>query len=265
MSELQTRIARANPRPESDRGVDDLIPPFAAIWLAARRAPTPVRRRPAVRFARIVVSTPRGWVALAAAGAAVVVAALVLSAGTAPSSAQALPIFSTPATDLSGRFKIGNWLPGEITSGALRQAHSFAIPDGIGYVVQAAGGSDLCLLATPNVGPSAGVGWVAICGSTGDAEDGALIFTFGFVASDYDYVAFVPSGGSAQLTQNGITTQVPISNGIAAGDVHDAETLTIQTDGVTHTRQLGPQSSEPPNSNDSTPPPAGATGSSNAP
>ena len=101
MTDLQTRITNANPATDDDFDEDGL-PSFSAVWLAAERAPIVARRRPQVRFVRTVVATPRGWVALASTAGAAVVATLVLSAGTAPSVAQAFPILTKRATDLSG-------------------------------------------------------------------------------------------------------------------------------------------------------------------
>ena len=133
MTDLQTRIRNANPITEDDFNEDDLIPSFDAVWLAAQRAPLPARRRPQVRFVRTVVTTPRGWVALAGAAGAAVVAALVLSAGTAPSVAQAFPILTKRTTDLGGTSvagTLGSWLPAAVVAAALQHAHEFSITDG---------------------------------------------------------------------------------------------------------------------------------------
>ena len=84
-----------------------------------------------------------------------------------------------------------------------------------------------------------------------------MIAGVGFVPGDYDFWALVPAGGSAQLTDDESTTTVPINDGIATGVVHDSATLTVQVGGSTQTKQIGPQTSQPSNENDTTPPAAG--------
>jgi hypothetical protein len=100
MTDLHTRVRNANPASEDDFG-EDALPSFDAVWLAVQRAPIAAGRRPQVRFVRTVVATPRGWVALAGTAGAAVVAALVLSAGTTPSVAQAFPILASTQTEVA--------------------------------------------------------------------------------------------------------------------------------------------------------------------
>jgi hypothetical protein len=65
MSDLQARIAAANPITEDDLSEDDLTPALDAVWLAVEGESVPTRHSPRTRYVRSVMATPRGWVALA--------------------------------------------------------------------------------------------------------------------------------------------------------------------------------------------------------
>ncbi len=239
MSELQTRIENANPRP--DCGGDDLIPPFDAIWLQAQRAPTPVRRKPPVRFARTVVRTPRGWVAIAGTAASAAVAAVVLSAGTAPSVAQAFPILGTTSVDLRTHVIIA---PRGIVASALGSAHPFSEPYGTGYVVESPDGNTICLLIpSPSSTPAGPSTSLVACGSTQSLEQQGTAFVVNGPAGSPDaFVALVPAGGGLTVTADGATTAVPADDGIATGVISQAEGLTLQVGGSTTSEQVTPNS-----------------------
>jgi len=199
--------------------------------------------------------------------AAAVAVVLLLSAGSAPTAAQGLPILRTRATHITDLrvLRTVHALASESTgnSGSLlpQSAHTFSGTDFTGYLVQSQGGVDgsagaaLCLLIAPLAGTEAGQGSFvrANCGPTAQVEQTGMLMSWTWTPGDYDFVALVPAGGSVTVTADGSTTSVPgDASGVASGVVHDNATVSLQVGSSTVTRQLGPDA-------DTTP--AAATGS----
>lgn len=212
----------------------------------ARRHDT--RHIPQVRFVRAVLATRRGWIAVAGAAGAAVIAALVFTAGAAPSAAQALPILATKTIDLRGR---GIVAPRGIVKSALADAHSFSEPFGTGYVMQAPTTTDvpvnmLCVAIPPGSGTGSSIGFYG-CAQEALVQGQGHIFPFdtdnapddGVGVSTF-FVALVPVGGSLTVTAGGTTTAVPVTNGIASGVIPQSETLTLQVGSTTTTEQVTP-------------------------
>jgi hypothetical protein len=258
MTDLEAQIRAVNPISVSDLTEDDL-PSFDVVWLAAERAPLTPRRGPRARFVRSVLTTRRGWIALASttgAGAAVL-AALVLSAGTSPTPAQAFPILKQRGIDISSnasvRHALASWLPSATALfAALRSAHSFPIPAGagdrgVGYLLQSPDGISLCLVireigaaGRPGTLVHSAFGPVA-CASTAAAERSGLVAVGGAASYQTDgnvFVALIPTGATVEVTDNGTTTPVAVNDGIATGVAPPTATLTTNIAGVAQTTQL---------------------------
>lgn len=194
----------------------------------------------------------------AAVVGATVAAVMLLSAGGAPTAAQALPILATrptPVTAIHHRASLlallhdadtgGN---GSATSGdtswptSWGPVHQFSVGGTtFGYVVQSSDGSTLCVvLVSP---PGTAVAYAArACAPTASAEQQGLVLTTqDWNPGDYNFVALVPAGGNVTLADDGSTTSVPVdASGIAAGVVHDNATLSVQVGGSVQTSQVGP-------------------------
>jgi len=243
MSDLLARIQKANPLPEpAARHDDDVGLPFEAVWSAVRHVQAP-QRRARDRVARSAVG-PRRLALGGGVAAAAAVAALLLSAGTTTTVAEAFPILEKHTTDLAGTDiadVVSRWLPPGSIAAAIANAHEFAVGDGTGYVIESPDASTLCLAFTATSGATAGRSWVLGCGPTANALQNGMISTFGFVHGNQDFVALVPTGSSVQLADDGATTQVPITDGIATGVVHDAATLTVDVGGTATANPIGPQ------------------------
>jgi len=258
MTDLEAQIRAVNPIGVNDLTEDDL-PSFDVVWLAAERAPITPNRGPRMRFVRSALTTRRGWIALASTtgtGAAVV-AALVLSAGTAPTPAQAFPILNKRGIDIASnasvRRALARWLPSaSALFGALHSAHSFPIPagsgdTGVGYLLQSPDGVSLCLLLR-ELGAAGQPGSLVhsafgpvVCSSTADAERSGLVAVGGAAAYQTDgnvFVALIPAGATVHVSDNGATTPVPVSDGIATGVAPPTGTLTTNVAGVARTAQL---------------------------
>lgn len=264
MTDLEAQIRAVNPTGVDDLTEDDL-PSFDVVWLAAERAPLTPRRGPRVRFLRTALTTRRGWIALASTtgtGAAVI-AALVLSAGTASTPAQAFPILQKRGIDISSnatvRRALASWLPSATALfGALQNAHSFPIPagsgdTGVGYLLQSPDGVSLCLVLR-EVGAAGLPGSLVhsafgpvVCTSTAGAERSGLVAVGGAAPYQTDgnvFAALIPAGATVELTDDGTTTSVPVNDGIATGVAPPTATLTTNIAGVAQTTQLA-ASAEP--------------------
>ena len=250
MSDLIELLALENPVDEHD-----LRPSLTRLLDTLERADAPVpseisrRLRRATRWWR-----PRARRPLVLGGASTVVAAaalaaVLISAGGAPSAAQAFPILRTRPTDISRssvRRALAQWLgsPGSIQA-ATENAHEFPISDGRAFVIESPDSGTLCLAATATTGITAGHGWVFGCDPTAYAEQSGMILSFGFTHTDLDFIALVPTGGTVTLTDDGTTTPVTVTDGVAAGVVHDNATVALQVDGSTQTHQLDLNSPAP--------------------
>jgi hypothetical protein len=226
--------------------------PSTDAWLRAQAAVSAARAEaadapPSRRSFRLMVARHRrrSLAALASAtgAAAAVVTALVLTAGAAPSVAQAFPILAGPTTDLHSMVADREWAGStlsQIAAGGdiLQHAHPFPEPYGTGYVLGSPDGQWICLFVPQGSGPHPSE---STCGLTADVEHGGALLVRSLPDGGYYYVALVPAGGSLTVTANGTTTSVPIdSNGIATGTVNDSATLTVNVGGVVTTEQVGP-------------------------
>jgi len=287
MTDLDAQIRAVNPIGASDLREDDL-PLFDEVWLAVQQAALSARRRRRVPFVRTALTTPRGWVALAGTIGAAVVAVLVLSAGTAPTAAQAFPILNKRGSDIRSNTGVrhalagvsgalATWIPSTAALfQALQSAHTFPIPAGVdangpgigrGYLLESPDGSFLCLVlrelgagGAPGSLVHAAFGPV-VCTSMADAETDGLVAVGD--ASAYEtngnvFVALVPAAATVTLTDNGTATPVAINDGIATGVASPTATLSIEIAGVTQSTQLA-VSTEP-----WWPPSSPATSSTNA-
>jgi hypothetical protein len=230
----------------------------AAEERAARSPRTPLRRL--VRRRRpLVLGGTAGVVG------ATLAAVLLLSAGGAPTAAQALPILATRATPVAAIPHRASLLAllhsadsssgGSVISGdtswptSWGPVHQFSVAGtaAFGYVVQSSDGSTLCVvLMSP---PGTTVAYAArTCAPTASAEQQGLVLTTrDWSPGDYNFVALVPTGGNVTLTDDGTTTSVPVdANGIAGGVVHDNATLSIQVGSSVQTSQVGPSAQTAP-------------------
>jgi hypothetical protein len=220
---------------------DELERAMRADLLAAD-TPSPKRtfRRAAARHRRRFLAALAGTTGAATA----VVTALVLTAGAAPSAAQALPILSSPAAHIRNPTVLralrtldgsGTWT-----------THTFTGPDGgTGYVEESQDGSKLCVDYTPPSpsAPSSGPTQTPTgeCDGTADLALHGIIMSWNWTPGNYDFYAVVPTGGSVSLTANGTTSAVPVdANGIAVGVVHDNATVSLQIGSSNQVMQLGP-------------------------
>jgi hypothetical protein len=196
--------------------------------------------------------------------AATVAALLLLSAGSAPTAAQALPILttrSTPVAALADHASLSAMLhgaaAGDGASGADSDGsswptswgpvHQFSVAAGYGYVVQSSDASTLCVVLLS--APGTTVAYAArTCAATSSAQQqGLLLTTPDWTAGDYNFVALVPTGGNVTLSDDGTTTNVPAdADGIAAGVVHDNATVSLQAGSSVQTSQLGPSAQTTP-------------------
>jgi hypothetical protein len=191
---------------------------------------------------------------------AIVAAAVLLSAGGAPSAADAFPILKTPATPLAGHPLLARLraLSAAGTSTAFQTVHAYSVPNFTGVVLQSSDGSTLCMLASPPAGSS-----YFVCVPTTQAEQTGLLLAWTPTVGEAGFVALVPTRGSVTLTTNGTTTAVPVdANGIASGTVGTTATVSVQVGTSTATRQLTPNTATP--SGRPAGAPVGATGSTAA-
>ena len=166
--------------------------------------------------------------------AAAVVAALLFSAGSAITAAQAFPLLKKPTSRLSAHPALAERLHAASGAGvpAFQSIHSFT---GAGYTgglseVNLGGMSMLCLAFTSSGGTSGRVG----CSATAQAERDGITLTDG-----ERFVVLVPTGGSVEETTGGHSSPVAVDgSGIASGSVGAPATLTVRVDGSTTTTQL---------------------------
>jgi hypothetical protein len=196
--------------------------------------------------------------------AATVAAALLLSAGSAPTAAQALPILATRATPVAALADhasllamlrgtaAGNSPSGTESNGtswptSWGPVHEFSVVAGYGYVVQSSDGGTLCVVLLS--APDTTVVYAArACAATPSAQQqGVLLTTSDWTPGDYNFVALVPTGGTVTLADDGTTTNVPVdASGIAAGVVHDNATVSLHVGSSVQTLQLGPSAQTTP-------------------
>ena len=190
--------------------------------------------------------------------AATVAVVLLLSAGSAPTAAQALPILATRATPVAALANhasllamlhgaaAANSASGTDSSGtswptSWGPVHEFSLSAGRGYVVQSSDASTLCVVLLS--APDTTVAHAArTCAATSSAQQqGVLLTTSDWTTGDYNFVALVPTGGTVTLTDDGTTTNVPVdANGMVAGVVHDNAMVSLQVGSSVQTSQVGP-------------------------
>lgn len=204
--------------------------------------------------------------------AATVAAVVLLSAGGAPTAAQALPILATRPTPaaVAHHASLVRMLQG-VSSGdgaswptSWGPVHQFsmAATNLYGYVVESTDGSTLCMVLVSAPAPASTTAYAArTCAPTSSAEQqGMLLATADWTPGDYEFVVLVPTGGTVTLTDDGTTTNVPVTAlGIAGGVVHDNATVSLQIGSSVQTSQLGPSAQT------ALPGPSGSTASTSAP
>jgi len=190
---------------------------------------------------------------------ATLAAVLLLSAGGAPTAAQALPILATRATPaaVAHHASLVRMLQG-VSSGdgaswptSWGPVHQFslAVTNLDGYVVESTDGSTICMVLVSPPAPASTTAYAArTCAPTSSAEQqGMLLATPDWTSGDYDFVVLVPTGGTVTLTDDGTTTNVPVTAlGIAGGVVHDNATVSLQTGSSVQTSQVGPSAQTAP-------------------
>ncbi len=220
---------------------------YSANAQPARGSRRAARSRTTRRLRPLILGSTSGVV-----GAAVA-AALLLSAGSAPTEAQALPILATRATPaaVAHHASLVQMLQG-VSSGdgaswptSWGPVHQFAIAaiNLHGWVVESTDGSTLCMvLMSPPAPGQTTVSADRTCAPTYSAEQqGMLLATSDSTAGDYTFVVLVPTGGTVTLTDDGTTTNVAVSAlGIAGGVVHDNASVSLQVGGSVQTSQVGP-------------------------
>jgi hypothetical protein len=186
--------------------------------------------------------------------AATVATALVLTAGAAPSVAQALPILAEPPTNVSTGVDLppARWLEGA----NLADARAFTLPYGTGYVIPNTADTTLCIV-TPSLfynadgtvtGPASGAGGGALHGGCGIAvstvEQQGFLLTWYLPGNSAMFIGVLPADASASLTaDDGSTASIPIVDGIATVTVHQNVTISIHIGSLTRTVQFGPSAS----------------------
>ena len=219
---------------------------------AARSPRTPLRRP-------VVLGGTAGVVG------ATLAAVLLLSAGGAPTAAQALPILATRATPVAAIHHRGSLSAllhsadtstgGSAVSGdtswptSWGPVHQFSLAGAtaFGYVVQSSDGSTLCVVLVSQPGTTVAYAARTCAPTVSAAQQGLVLSTRDWSPGDYNFVALVPTGGNVTLTDDGTTTSVPVdANGIAGGVVHDNATLSIQVASSVQTSQVGPSAQTAP-------------------
>lgn len=231
---------------------------LAAEEPVARSPRTPLRRPVRRRRPLVLGGT-------ASVAGATLAAVLLLSAGGAPTAAQALPILATRATPVAAIPHRASLLAllhsadtgsgPSVVSGdtswptSWGPVHQFSVADtaAFGYVVPSSDGSTLCLLLLSPPGTTV-VYAARACAPTASAEQQGLVLTTqDWSPGDYNFVALVPTGGNVTLTDDGTTTSLPVdANGIVGGVVHDNATLSIQVGSSVQTSQVGPSAQAAP-------------------
>jgi hypothetical protein len=222
-------LTDANPVNEAD-----LRPSFEAVWRTLDHS-APRRRRPMWACRPLMLGGATGT--LGAATLAIV----LLSAGGAPTAAQAFPILRTTTVELRTH-AVG--APGEIVAWALRSAHPFSEPYGTGYVVERPQGNTMCLFVpSPSSTPAGPSTALFACGSTQSLEQQGTAFVVNGPAGSPDaFVALVPTGGALTVTADGATTAVSAHDGIATGLISQSEALTLHVGDSTTTEHVTPNS-----------------------
>jgi hypothetical protein len=245
MTDLQSRVAYANPVDEND-----LAPSVQAFW---RQLDAPSsRQHPGGRLLRRTADIgPRRLSrvhrplmlgsASSLLAAAATLAVVLLPAGGSPSAAQAFPILRTATVDLHTRLVAPQGL---FLGSALASAHAFSEPYGTGYVVDTRDGGTICMLIpSPSSAPTGSAIPLLACASTRSLEQQGALFTIHENAGSPDaFVALVPRGGRLTVTANGTTSAVPVQNGIATGVVRRTETLSLRVARIIATEEVAPDS-----------------------
>jgi hypothetical protein len=193
-----------------------------------QRGPVPglLRRRERLR--------PLALGGSASAFAAAVAALLTVTAGSAPTVAQAFPILATPARALSSQPALARELRAASAAGvpSFQSVHTFSGSGYSGGVSQVAiGGQSMVCVAFADAADSSGR---AGCSATATAEQQGITLSDGG-----EFVVLVPTGGSVELTTSSGTTALAVdSGGIASGSVAGPATITVHVGSSATTTQL---------------------------
>ncbi|HUY58502.1 MAG TPA: hypothetical protein VMV16_02215 [Solirubrobacteraceae bacterium] len=244
MTDVLDQVAAHNPVRADDLRREGLTLSFEDLWRHLNHAQPQPHRRP-LRLSHPAV------VGGAASALAATLAAALLSAGGAPSVAQAFPILASPAVDLSHRVAverslIRHGMAPSVAAASLKHAHEFTTAAGNGFTFEASNGAQICLITYPPSGffagqPDAHNGG---CDSTATAEQNGMITAAAWGNSSEQlqtYEALVPTGGTLEVTTDGTTSAVPVpADGIVTGVVQQgtAVSVSITVNGATTSQQI---------------------------
>jgi hypothetical protein len=244
MTDVLEQVAAHNPVLVDDLRREGLTLSFEDLWRNLNHAQPQQHRRP-LRLRRPAV------VGGAASALVATLAAVLLSAGGAPSVAQAFPILASPTVDLSHRVAVERSLirrgmAPSVAAASLKRAHEFTTAAGSGFTFETSNGAQICLITYPPSGflegqPDAHNGG---CDSTATAEQDGMITAAAWGNGSEQlqtYEALVPTGGTFEVTTDGTTAPVPVpADGIVTGVVQQgtAVSVSISVNGSTTTQQI---------------------------
>ena len=244
MTDVIDQVAAHNPVRADDLRREGLRLSFEDLW----RNLDHTRQQPHRRSFR-----PRrpALVGGAASALAATVAAVLLSAGGAPSVAQAFPILAGPTVDMSRRMVVERSLvrrgmAPSVAAASLKHAHEFTTAAGNGFTFETSDGAQICLVTYPPPGFLAGQqdAHNGGCDPTATAEQRGMITAAAWGNGSEQlqtYEALVPAGGTFNVTTNGATSAVPVpADGIVTGVVQEGTTVSvsINVNGSTTRQQI---------------------------
>jgi hypothetical protein len=244
VTDVLDQVAAQNPVRADDLRREGLTLSFEDVWRRLNHAQPQQQKRP-LRLRRPVL------VGGAASAVAATLAAVLLSAGGAPSVAQAFPILASPTVDLSHRVAVERSLirrgmAPSVAAASLKRAHEFTTAAGNGFTFETSDGAQICLITYPPSGflsgqPAAHNGG---CDAMATAEQAGMITAAAWGNGSEQlqtYEALVPTGGTFDVTTDGTTTAVPVpADGIVTGVVQQGTTVSvsISVNGSTSTQQV---------------------------
>jgi hypothetical protein len=159
--------------------------------------------------------------------AATVVAVLLVSAGSTPQRALALPVLSRPAIDATG-LGLGNNPLLQRNRADLKDARAISTPNGAAYAIPTANGG-MCLTVPDPAG-----GYGASCASQTEIQRRGLVA--GVIAShpgeQSDFVVVIPAdSGVVVYKADGDTTTLPSDRGVVASAIGDGERAVLRING----------------------------------
>jgi hypothetical protein len=244
VTDVLDQVAAQNPVRADDLRREGLTLSFEDVWRRLNHAQPQQQKRP-LRLRRPVL------VGGAASAVAATLAAVLLSAGGAPSVAQAFPILASPTVDLSHRVAVERSLirrgmAPSVAAASLKRAHEFTTAAGNGFTFETSDGAQICLITYPPSGFLSGqpAAYNGGCDAMATAEQAGMITAAAWGNGSEQlqtYEALVPTGGTFDVTTDGTTTAVPVpADGIVTGVVQQGTTVSvsISVNGSTSTQQV---------------------------